>query len=94
MPNVEKISIALTPDLALLVQQAVENDGYASASEVIREALRDWRTKRSLREQQIEEVRNLWQEGIRSGSGHFSNMGEIIQEAERRFEAERKASEA
>jgi antitoxin ParD1/3/4 len=62
MPNVEKMSITLTPDLAFLVQQAVENGGYASASEAIREALRDWRAKRSLRQQQIEEIRNLWQE--------------------------------
>lgn len=78
MSNVEKISIALTPDLAFLVQQAVENDGYASASEVIREALRDWKAKRSLREQQIEEIRNLWREGITSGSGRFSDMSEIL----------------
>ena len=94
MPNVEKMSIALTPDLALLVQQAVENDGYASASEVIREALRDWRAKRSLRQQHIEEIRSLWREGIESGPGRFSDMGEIIREAERRFAAEHKASEA
>lgn len=94
MPNVEKMSIALTPDLAFLVQQAVENDGYASASEVIREALRDWRTKRLLREQQIEEIRNLWREGIASGPGRFSDMSEILREAERRFATEHKASEA
>ncbi len=94
MPNVEKMSIALTPDLAFLVQQAVEHDGYASASEVIREALRDWRAKRSLREQQIEEIRNLWREGITSGAGRFGDMSEIIREAERRFAAEHKASEA
>lgn len=94
MFSVEKISIALTPDLALLVQQAVENDGYASASEVIREALRDWRLKRSLREKQIEEIRNLWREGIASGPGRFNDMSEIIQEAKRVFEVDHKAGEA
>jgi antitoxin ParD1/3/4 len=94
MSNVEKISIALTPDLALLVQQAVESGGYASTSEVIREALRDWKIKRSFREQQIEEVRSLWREGINSGMGRFGDVDGIIQEAQRRFEAEDKSIEA
>jgi len=94
MSSVQKISIALTPDLALLVQQAVETGGYVSASEVIREALRDWKTKRSLREQQLEEIRNLWREGINSGTGRFGDMNGIIQEAQRRFEAENKTAEA
>jgi len=76
MSSVEKISIALTPDLALLVQQAVESGGYASTSEVIREALRDWKLKRLLREQQIEEVRNLWQEGINSGPGRYGDVSQ------------------
>lgn len=67
MPGVEKISIALTPDLAAAVQEAVESGGYASTSEVIREALRDWREKRRLHEEQINEIRKLWDEGIQSG---------------------------
>lgn len=90
MSNVEKISIALTPDLALVVQQAVESGGYASASEVVREALRDWKAKRLLREQQIEEIRALWREGINSGAGRFGDVNGIIREAQRRFEAEHK----
>jgi antitoxin ParD1/3/4 len=94
MSSVQKISIALTPDLALLVEQAVESGGYASASEVIREALRDWKTKRSLREQQIEELRNLWWEGINSGPGRFGDVNGIIQEAQRRFGVENQTGEA
>ena len=93
MSSVEKISTTLTPDLALLVQQAVEDVGYASTSEVVREALRDWKIKHLLRQQQIEEVRNLWREGINSGAGRFGDVNGIIQEAQRRFEAENKAVE-
>jgi antitoxin ParD1/3/4 len=78
MPNVEKMNIALTPDLAFLVQQAVEHDGYVSVSEVIDEALRDWSAKQSHREQQIEKLRTLWQEGIASGPGRFSDISEIL----------------
>ena len=43
MANVERLSIALTPDMATIVRQAVESGDYASASEVIRDALREWK---------------------------------------------------
>jgi antitoxin ParD1/3/4 len=86
MPGVEKISIALTPDLAAAVQEAVESGGYASASEVIREALRDWREKRRLHEQQINEMRKLWDEGIQSGPSRV-RVGDLIQELEQEFGA-------
>jgi antitoxin ParD1/3/4 len=86
MPRVEKISIALTPDLAAAVQEAVESGGYASTSEVIREALRDWREKRRLHEQQINEMRKLWDEGIQSGPSRV-RVGDLIQELEQEFGA-------
>ena len=86
MPGVEKISIALTPDLAAAVQEAVESGGYASTSEVIREALRDWREKRRLHEQQINELRKLWDEGIQSGPSRV-RVGDLIGELEQEFGA-------
>ena len=85
MPGVEKISIALTPDLTAAIQEAVESGGYASTSEVIREALRDWREKRRLHEEQINEIRKLWDEGIQSGLSRV-RVGDLIQELEREFE--------
>jgi len=92
MAGVEKITIAITQDMAALVRQAVEQGDYASSSEVIREALRDWKTKRALRDQHIEELRRLWQEGIESGPGRFGSIEEIIQEAHRRFDTTRQTS--
>jgi antitoxin ParD1/3/4 len=68
MANVEKISIALTQDMAALVRAAVSSGEYASSSEVIRDALRDWKTKRALASVQIEELRRLAAEGVASGS--------------------------
>ncbi len=38
-------------------------------------------------EQQIEEVRRLWAEGIESGPGRFADMDGIIEEAQKRFNA-------
>lgn len=45
MSKLEKLSISLTPELAFLVRSAVTEGDYASTSEVIREALRDWKIK-------------------------------------------------
>ena len=45
MSKLEKLSISLTHELASLVRSAVTEGGYASTSEVIREALRDWKIK-------------------------------------------------
>jgi len=89
MASVEKISIAFTKDMASVVRQAVDSGEYASNSEVIRDALRDWTFKRTIREQRIDELRHLWNEGIKSGAGRFEGIDDIIQEAKRQFENER-----
>jgi antitoxin ParD1/3/4 len=48
MAEIERLTITLPSDMAAVVKGAVADGDYASASEVIREALRDWRTKRDL----------------------------------------------
>jgi antitoxin ParD1/3/4 len=85
MPNVEKISVALTPEMAAFVRTAVESGEYATSSEVIREALRDWKQKRLLQLQNIDELRSLWQEGIDSGAGQYGSIDAIKQEARNRL---------
>ncbi len=59
MSNVEKISVAVTPEMAAMMRQVVETGEYASASEVMREALRDWKQRRLERERAIEEIGRL-----------------------------------
>jgi antitoxin ParD1/3/4 len=49
MAGIERLTVTLPADMAALVKGAVEGGGYASSSEVIREALRDWTLKRELR---------------------------------------------
>ena len=65
MPNVEKITIALTPELSALVKESVDQGDYASTSEVIRDALRDWKHNRALQKQEIEELRQFWDAGVK-----------------------------
>ncbi len=45
--TVEKISVALPSEMVSILLSAVATGEYASSSEVIRDALRDWTYKRS-----------------------------------------------
>ena len=82
MANVEKVSVALTQDMAVMVRQAVASGDYASSSEVVRDALRDWKAKRADRD--IERLRALLAEGEASGSGPWEGVEAIKAEARRR----------
>lgn len=85
MGHIDKRSITLSPELAASVDNAVAAGEYASASEVIRDALRQWKERRDLFGYSIEELRTLIQEGIDSGPGRFSSMDEIKKEARSRL---------
>jgi len=85
MATVEKLSIALTPEMANEVRLVVKSGEYASSSEVIREALRDWHRKRLLQNQEIEELRELWREGIESGRSQYGSLEEIKRAARKRL---------
>jgi predicted nucleotidyltransferase len=47
VPTVEKVSIALSSDMLRMVKEAVAGGFYASSSEVVREALREWKQRRA-----------------------------------------------
>jgi len=81
MPHVEKMSVALTQEMAEMVRHAVETGEYASSSEVVREALRDWKHRKDFNQAGLEELRRLWTEGLHSGPGRYSTIQEIIAEA-------------
>lgn len=67
MSKVEKISVAITSEMASEMRDLVNSGQYASASEVMREALREWRLRRTERAAAIDEIGRLWDEGIASG---------------------------
>ncbi len=67
MSKVEKHSIALTPELGHAVRDAVATGDYASASEVIRDALREWTARRELRAAKLADLKAAVQAGIDSG---------------------------
>ena len=84
MSNVQKISIALTPEFIDLLKEAVDSGEYTSTSEVVRDALRDWKLRRTAWAGDTEELRTLWLEGIASGPGRFTSIEQIKKEARRR----------
>jgi antitoxin ParD1/3/4 len=57
MSDLERLTITLPADMAGLIRGAVDGGDYASSSEVIREALRDWKMKRQLRLGQLAELK-------------------------------------
>ena len=67
MPNIQKVSVALTGEQVTAIKAAVETGEYATTSEIIREAIRDWQFKRELRQEDLKHLRQLWDEGKASG---------------------------
>jgi antitoxin ParD1/3/4 len=90
MSNVQKLSVALTPELIELVQDAVQSGEYTSKSEVVRDALRSWKLRRTAWAGDTDELRALWMEGIASGPGRFASIEDIKKEARRRLKKTRR----
>lgn len=67
MANVEKISVAVTAQMAASMRSVVASDEYASTSEVVRDALRDWTARRARREEATAAIRQAWDRGVASG---------------------------
>ena len=80
MPNADP-SVVLAPDMAALVREAVESGGYATGTEVVEEALREWRLRHALSPQARDTLRALWAEGRASGPGRLGSIAAIKREA-------------
>ena len=72
--------------MVAIVRSAVATGEYASISEVIRDALRDWTYKRSARQQGIAELRQLWQEAMYDKAPGVS-ADEVLDRLERKYQA-------
>jgi antitoxin ParD1/3/4 len=86
MSTVEKISIALPPEMVAQLRRAVDTGEYASSSEVVRDALRDWSHKRQLQQNGIAELRQLWQEA-RADKSPGLNPDAVLDKLERKYQA-------
>lgn len=81
MPNVEKVSISMTPQHAELLRDAVQSGAYASGSEVVREAMRDWSAKWVQKREDIAKLQAMWNEGKASGPAMDVDFDAALDEA-------------
>lgn len=75
MSDIQRMTVTVTAEMARAVRGAVEAGDYASSSEIVREALRDWRAKRGVQTQAFEEMRAFIAEGLRDiAEGHVTDF--------------------
>jgi len=89
MSTIERITITLTSEMAHVVRSAVQAGEYASSSEIIREALRDWRHKKALQEQELRELRAKVRQGlddIEAGRVYDFDSERIIRKGEEQLQ--------
>jgi len=51
--TIERMTITMPADMAAVIKDAVAGGDYASTSEVVREAMREWKAKRALQMQEF-----------------------------------------
>ena len=93
MGDIQKVSVALTSGQLAALKAVVDAGEYATTSEIVREALRDWQHKRDLRQEEIKRLRQLWDEGKASGDAGPVDFAGLRKEARKRLEAAKKAAE-
>jgi antitoxin ParD1/3/4 len=76
--------------MAGFVRNAVDADEYASTSEAIRDAVREWKERRDLLGYTVEKLRELVKDGIDSGPSSHASMEDVKAEGRRRFDASRR----
>lgn len=67
MGAVERMTITMPVELAEVLRQTVAGGEYASTSEVVREALRDWTRNRDTERRELEALRAAIKTGLDSG---------------------------
>jgi antitoxin ParD1/3/4 len=85
MANIEKVSVALTSEQVATLRAAVDAGEYATTSEIVREAVRDWQMKRKLQREDLKTLRRLWDEGKASGPARPLSFAKLRREARKRL---------
>jgi antitoxin ParD1/3/4 len=81
MATLEKVSVTLTDEQVSALKAAVDAGEYATTSEIVREAVRDWQLKRELRQEDIKLLRQMWDAGVASGSAGELDFDELRRRA-------------
>jgi antitoxin ParD1/3/4 len=87
MAETDTIEVALPDKQIAAIEAVVESGEYGSASDIVREAVRDWQLKRALSGDEAERLGRLWDEGIASGPAGEVDFRELRNEVRRRIES-------
>ena len=90
MTNVEKISVALTTQQAAMLRDAVGTGAYATTSEIVREAVRDWSAKWEAQQADTRRLTELWNEGKASGKPVAIDLDQLREELRQELRAAQK----
>jgi len=69
MPAVERMTVTMPAEMAETLRRTVAGGEYASTSEVVREALREWTRARDAERRELEALRAAIRAGLDSGPG-------------------------
>ncbi len=92
MSNVEKISVSLPQEMTAIMKDAVSTGAYASTSEIVRDALRDWQQKQVERDVVIKKYRKMVDDALASGPLLDYSIEDIVQRGRERLKETRKKS--
>lgn len=92
MSNVEKISVSLPQEMTAIMKDAVSTGAYASTSEIVRDALRDWQQKQVERDIVIKKYRKMVDDALASGPLLDYSIEDIVQRGRERLKETRKKS--
>ncbi|MBB2165236.1 type II toxin-antitoxin system ParD family antitoxin [Gluconacetobacter sp. 1b LMG 1731] len=68
MSTIERMTITVPSEMAATLRQSVDGGEYASTSEVVREALREWMRRRDTDRRDLDALREAIRLGDESGS--------------------------
>lgn len=94
MAELERLTITMPGELAAEVRAAVAAGDYASTSEVMREALRDWKIKRAVQQEELSALKADIDKGlaeVAAGRLNDFNANRIVERG-RKLLAARKSS--
>ena len=77
MSKLERITVTMPEEMAAKMRAAVDSGEYATTSEIVREALRDWTEHQERRQAALEKLRTMIAEGEK---GPFRPADEVFNE--------------
>jgi antitoxin ParD1/3/4 len=82
MAKLERITVTMPEEMAAKMRAAVESGEYATTSEIVREAMRDWNDQQERRQAALVALRAMIAEGEK---GPFRDGETVLDELEAKY---------